>query len=314
MTENANTSQSMPAGAEGSRCGVVALIGAPNAGKSTLLNHLVGAKVSIVTHKVQTTRARVRGVALDGPAQVIFVDTPGIFSQAKRRLERAMVHAAWTSAEDADVVVLLYDAARKKVDEDTLAIVEKLKRINRPCALALNKIDRIRRDKLLELAARFDAEGVFERIFMISAETGDGVADLKHWLAERMPEGPWLYPEDQLSDLTMRLLAAEVTREKLFLNLHEELPYSLTVETDDWQEFDDGSARIEQTIYVERDAQKRIVLGRQGQMIRKVREAAQRELSEEMERPVHLFLFVKVRERWTDDPERYRDWGLEFDV
>jgi len=296
------------------RCGVVALIGAPNAGKSTLLNQLVGAKVSIVTHKVQTTRARVRGVAIAGAAQLVLVDTPGIFSRAKRRLERSMLRAAWESAEDADVVVLLYDAARREIDAETRKILDRLKEIRRPCVLALNKIDRIRRDKLLGLAARFDAEGVFERIFMISAQTGDGVADLRHHLAERMPEGPWLYPEDQLSDLPLRILAAEVTREKLFLKLHEELPYSLTVETDAWEEFADGSCRLDQTIYVEREAQKKIVLGKRGEAIRKVREAVQRDLQSELDRPVHLFLFVKVRERWTEDPERYRDLGLEFDV
>ncbi len=301
-------------GTRAGRCGVVALIGAPNAGKSTLLNRLVGAKLSIVTHKVQTTRARVRGVALEGDSQIILVDTPGIFSTPKRRLERSMVQAAWAGAEDCDLVVLLYDAARKSIDDETLKIIERLKDIGRPCVLLLNKIDRIRRDKLLELAARFDAEGLFEQIFMVSAETGDGVDHLKSFLAERMPEGPWLYPEDQLSDLPMRLLAAEVTREKLFLRLHEELPYALTVETENWEDFRDGSLRIEQTIYVERPQQRKIVLGRQGEAIRKVRELAQQELEAELERKVHLFLFVKVRERWTDDPERYLQWGLDFNV
>lgn len=296
------------------RCGVAALIGAPNAGKSTLLNQLVGAKISIVTHKVQTTRARIRGVAIEDNAQIVFVDTPGIFSRAKRRLERAMVQAAWASAEDADVVVLLYDAARKSIDDDTKTIVKRLKLIGRPCVLALNKIDRIRRDKLLALAAHFDAEGMFERIFMISAATGDGVADLRRDLAKRMPEGPWLFPEDQLSDLPMRLITAEITREKLFIMLHEELPYALTIETEAWQAFDDGSVRIDQTIYIERQQQKKIVLGRKGETIRRVREAAQRELEAALERKVHLFLFVKVRENWTDDPERYRELGLEFDV
>jgi GTP-binding protein Era len=295
------------------RCGVVALLGAPNAGKSTLLNRLVGAKVSIVTHKVQTTRGRVRGVVLDGAAQIVLVDTPGIFARTKRRLERAMVRAAWDSAEDADLVVLLYDAARKQVDSETQSIVERLKSVNRPCYLALNKIDRIPRDRLLALAAHFDAAGVFEGIFMISAETGDGVEDLRHALAHRMPEGPWLYPEDQLSDLPMRLLAAEVTREKLYLKLHQELPYSLTVESENWQGFDDGSVRVDQAIYVEREAQKGIVLGRKGETVRRVREQAQAELSQMLETPVHLFLFVKVRENWTEDPERYRDLGLEFD-
>lgn len=297
-----------------SRCGFVVLAGAPNAGKSTLLNRIVGAKLSIVTHKVQTTRTRVRGVAITDDTQLVFVDTPGIFHSAKRRLERAMVASAWNEVEGADAVVLLCDAARKEVDDDTLRIIQRLKDLKVPCVLALNKIDRIRRDKLLELAARFDAEGLFERIFMISAETGDGVDDLVAYLVERAPEGPWMFPEDQLSDLPMRLLAAEITREKLFLKMHEEVPYALTVETEDWQQFDDGSVRIQQAIYVERDAQKRIILGKQGSAIRKVREAAQRDLEDQLECKVHLFLFVKVRERWTDDPERYRDWGLDFDV
>lgn len=297
----------------GTRCGVVALIGAPNVGKSTLLNQLVGAKVSIVTHKVQTTRARIRAIAVAENAQIVFVDTPGVLLKAKRRLERAMVDAAWAGADDADVAVVVYDAARKAVDAETEEIIAHLKASRRPCVLALNKIDRVRRDKLLGLAARFDAERVFDRIFMISAKTGDGVADLRAHLAQRMPEGAWLYPEDQLSDLPMRLIAAEITREKLFLRLHDELPYSLTVETDEWREFDDGSVRIQQTIFVERQQQKRIVIGRGGEAVRQVREAAQRALEGDLGRRVHLFLFVKVRENWTDDPERYRDWGLSFD-
>jgi GTP-binding protein Era len=310
MTDDAGQDQAPGQG----RCAVVALVGAPNAGKSTLLNRLVGAKLSIVTHKVQTTRTRVRGVAIEGNAQLIFVDTPGIFATPKRRLERAMVSTAWQGADDADVVVLLYDAARKGVDDDTLKIVERLDRLSTPMVLALNKIDRIKREKLLEIAARFDKTATLERIFMISAETGDGVDDLRGYLAERAPEGPWLFPEDQLSDLPMRLIAAETTREKLFLRLHEELPYSLTVETEDWQQFDDGSVRIEQAIFVEREAQKKIALGRQGAMIRKIREAAQADLEEQLGCPVHLFLFVKVREDWTDDPERYSPWGLDFDA
>ncbi len=301
-------------GARQGRCGVVALVGAPNAGKSTLLNRMVGAKLSIVTHKVQTTRTRVRGVAVEGDSQIVFVDTPGVFTSPKRRLERAMVASAWQGADDADVVVLLYDVARKQVDEDTLRIVRRLNQLSTPIVLALNKIDRIKREKLLEIAARFDREGRFERVFMISAETGDGVDDLRGDLAKRVPAGPWLFPEEQLSDLPMRLLAAETTREKLFLRLHEELPYALTVETEDWQQFDDGSVRIEQAIYVEREAQKKIVLGRQGSAIRKVREAAQTDLAEQMGCPIHLFLFVKVREDWTDDPERYAPWGLDFNA
>ncbi|MBK1698003.1 GTPase Era [Rhodovibrio salinarum] len=296
------------------RCGVVALVGAPNAGKSTLMNRMVGAKLSIVTHKVQTTRTRVRGVAVEGDSQVVFVDTPGVFTSPKRRLERAMVASAWQGADDADVVVLLYDVARKGIDEDTLRIVRRLNDLSTPMVLALNKIDRIKREKLLEIAARFNQEGTFQQTFMISAETGDGVDDLRSYLAGQVPEGPWLFPEDQLSDLPMRLIAAEITREKLFLRLHEELPYALTVETEDWQSFDDGSVRIEQAIYVEREAQKKIALGRQGSNIRKVREAAQADLAEQLGQPVHLFLFVKVREGWTDDPERYAPWGLDFNA
>ncbi len=305
---------SAPAAGEAApRCGFVALVGAPNAGKSTLLNGLVGAKVSIVTHKVQTTRSRIRGIAIAGASQIVFVDTPGIFTP-KRRLERAMVAAAWGGAKDADEVVLLYDAARRRLDPDTRLIIDGLRERGRRAILALNKIDLIRRDKLLGLAARFDAEGVFSRIFMISATRGDGVDDLCRHLAERLPEGPWLYPEDQLSDLPERLLAAEVTREKLFLNLHQELPYALTVETEDWQDLEDGSARIEQVITVARESHKGICLGKGGRTIKAVREAAQRELEELLGRRVHLFLFVKVRENWIEDPERYRAMGLEFDV
>jgi len=294
------------------RCGFAALLGAPNAGKSTLLNALVGEKISIVTPKVQTTRSRIRGIVIEGASQIVFVDTPGIF-QPKRRLERAMVAAAWAGARDADLVVLLYDASRKRVDEDTRRILDGLKRQERRAVLALNKIDAIRRDKLLALAAAFEAEGLFERIFMISALTGDGVDDLRRYLAGLLPEGPWLYPEDQLSDLPLRLLAAEVTREKLFLKLHQELPYALTVETERWEDFKDGSVKIEQTIYLQRESQKAIVLGKGGRTIKELRAAAQGELAAMLERPVHLFLFVKVREGWIDDPERYREWGLEFD-
>jgi len=293
------------------RSGFVALLGAPNAGKSTLLNALVGQKISIVTHKVQTTRAQIRGIAIEGESQIVFVDTPGIF-QPKRRLERAMVAAAWGGAQDADLVVLLYDAGRKRIDADTRRILDGLKTQKRRAVLALNKIDTIRRDKLLALAAEFEAEGLFDRIFMISALTGDGVGDLRRYLAAEMPAGPWLYPEDQLSDLPLRLLAADVTREKLFLKLHQELPYALTVETETWQEFDDGSARIEQTIYVQRDSQKAIVLGKSGRTIKEIRGDAQAELEAMLERRVHLFLFVKVRENWLDDPARYRAWGLDF--
>ena len=295
------------------RCGFVALVGAPNAGKSTLLNALVGAKVSIVTHKVQTTRSRIRAIAVAGASQIVFVDTPGIFTP-KRRLERAMVAAAWTGAKDADEVVLLTDASRRGIDPDTRLIVDGFKARGRRAILALNKIDLVQRPALLELAARFEAEGVFSRVFMVSATTGDGVADLRRYLAEALPEGPWLYPGDQLSDQPERLLAAEITREKLFLNLHQELPYALTVETEDWKDFKDGSARIEQVITVGRDSHKGSCLGKGGRTINLVREAAQRDLEEFLGRKVHLFLFVKVRENWLEDPARYRAMDLEFDV
>ncbi len=294
------------------RCGVVALLGAPNVGKSTLLNALVGAKISIVTHKVQTTRARIRGIAIEGRSQIIFVDTPGIF-RPKRRLERAMVSAAWSGARDADEVVLIYDATRRR-EEDSALIIEGLKEAGQRAILVLNKIDRVERRKLLELAARLDAEGIFSRVFMISALTGDGVGDLLRYLAEKMPAGAWLYPEDQLSDMPQRLLAAEVTREKLFLNLHQELPYGLTVETEAWEEFKDGSVRIEQVIYVSREQHKGMCLGKGGRTIKAVRTAAQADLTAQLQRPVHLFLIVKVRENWLNDPERYRIWGLEFDA
>jgi GTP-binding protein Era len=295
------------------RCGFVALLGAPNAGKSTLLNSLVGTKVSIVTPKVQTTRARLRAIAIAGASQIVFVDTPGIF-RPKRRLERAMVAAAWSGVDDADFLVLVVDAAAKQPDSDTMRIIEGLKAQGRRAILALNKIDAIKRDTLLALAARFQAEGIFEEIFMISALTGDGVGDLLRHLAAALPEGPWLYPEDQLSDLPERLLAAEVTREKLFLDLHQELPYALTVETESWDERKDGSLRLEQTIYVQRDSQKAIVLGKGGRTIKAVREASQAELTETLGRPVHLFLFVKVRSGWLEDPARYRHWGLDFEA
>ncbi len=294
------------------RCGFVALLGAPNAGKSTLLNHLVGAKVSIVTPKVQTTRTRVLGLTIRDNAQVVFVDTPGIF-QPKRRLDRAMVAAAWAGAADADIVVLLVDA-QKGVTQDARRIVEGLEKAGRKAILALNKIDLVRRDKLLELADTLNESGVFTDIFMISATTGDGVEDLAKTFVERLPEGPWLYPEDQLSDMAERHLAAEVTREKLFLKLHQELPYALTVETEEWQDKPDGSVRIAQIIYVQRDTQKSIVLGKGGQMIKSVGAAARADLEEMMGCRVHLFLFVKVREKWGDDPDRYRDWGLDFDA
>lgn len=295
------------------RCGYVAILGAPNAGKSTLLNRLVGTKVSIVSPKVQTTRTRVIGIAMVGATQVIFIDTPGIFAP-KRRLERAMVHAAWSGAADADLVVLVVDAARKTIGEDALAIVEGLKKAGRKAILALNKIDLVKREKLLALVAELDKHGIFTDVFMISAETGDGVDDLMAALSSRLPEGPWLFPEDQISDMPMRLIAAEVTREHLFRQLHDELPYSIAVESESWEEFKDGSVKITQVIYVQRDSQKPIVLGQGGRRIKSIREAAQRELEAMLGRRVHLFLHVKVKEDWPEDRERYRDLGLEYDV
>ena len=293
------------------RCGVVALAGAPNAGKSTLVNSLVGAKVSIVTRKVQTTRMRLRAIAKHGETQIVFMDMPGIFSP-KRRLERAMVAAAWTGVHDADVVVVVFDAGRRAIDRDTRLILDGLKKKRRRAVLALNKIDLIKRERLLRLAAQFEEEGIFDRIFMISALQGDGVGDLMADLERRMPEGPWLFPEDQLSDLPLRHMAAEATREKLFLRLHQELPYALTVETDAWEEFKNGSVKIEQTIYVQRPTQKAIVLGKRGQQIKQIREETQKELEEMLGQRVHLFLFVKVRENWIEDPERYQSLGLDF--
>ncbi|MBZ6076908.1 GTPase Era [Microvirga puerhi] len=292
------------------KAGFVALIGAPNAGKSTLLNALVGSKVSIVSRKVQTTRALVRGIAIEGEAQIVFVDTPGIF-KPKRRLDRAMVTSAWGGAGDADAVALLLDA-RKGVDEDADAILEKLPELKQPKVLILNKIDLIERSKLLELASSLNARVNFAHTFMISALNGDGIDRLKTELARMMPEGPWLYPEDQISDAPLRMLAAEITREKIYERLHEELPYQSTVETDQWQQRPDGSVRIEQTIFVERDSQRKIVLGKGGQTIKAIGQAARKEIAEIAEAPVHLFLFVKVRENWGDDPERYREMGLEF--
>ena len=293
------------------RCGFVALVGAPNAGKSTLLNTLVGQKLSIVSPKVQTTRRRVLGIATVGASQVVFVDTPGIFAP-RRRLDRAMVAAAWQGAGDADLLVVLVDAASGKVDDDSAGLIARLKEEGRTAILALNKVDLIRRDKLLALAARLNESGVFSDTFMISALTGDGVGDLLRILAERVPAGPWHFPEDQLTDLPMRLLAAEITREKLFTQLYQELPYSSTVETEVWEEFRNGSLRLTQVIYVERESQRAIVIGKGGSRLRALGESSRKELEEMMERRVHLKLFVKVREDWTDDPERYREMGLDF--
>lgn len=299
--------------------GFVALIGAPNSGKSTLLNALVGTKVSIVSRKVQTTRARVLGIALEGKAQIVFVDTPGIFAPRKR-LDRAMIAAAWQGADDADLVALLVDAYAnvRTIDRDTEAIIAKLKPSGRKAAgrkavLVLNKVDLVNPPQLLGLADRLNREGVFTDIFMISALTGDGVADLRRHFAKSMPESPWLYPEDQISDMPDRLLAAELVREQLFEQLHQELPYALTVETEAWEERKDGSVKIDATIFVQRDNQRAIVLGKGGERIKAVGAGARKGLEALFERRVHLFLFVKVREKWQDDPERYRAMGLEWE-
>jgi len=294
------------------RCGYVAIIGAPNAGKSTLLNLLAGTKLSIVSPKVQTTRSRVLGIRIEGDAQVVFVDTPGIF-QPRRRLDRAMVHAAWEGAGDADLVLLLIDAERG-IDADADRILANLRDGGRKVVVALNKVDLVRRSNLLELAAKLNETGVVTDIFMISALTGDGVSDLLDHLAKRLPYGPWLFPEDQLSDVPMRQLAAEITREKLFLQLHQELPYAATVETETWEEFDNGDVRIGQVVFVQREGQRAIILGKGGRQIRAIGEAARTELQELLERKVHLFLHVKVREQWTEDPERYRAMGLDHKV
>ncbi|WP_068118048.1 GTPase Era [Tropicimonas marinistellae] len=294
------------------RCGFVALIGEPNAGKSTLMNHMVGAKVSIVTHKVQTTRARIRGVAIEGDAQIVFVDTPGLF-RPRRRLDRAMVAAAWGGAADADLVVLLIEAHRGLTD-GVRAIVEALNERGgtQPVALAINKIDKVKSETLLALTQEMNDAYPFQQTFLISAEKGYGVQDLRNWLAESLPGGPWLYPEDQIADLPMRMIAAEMTREKLTLRLHQELPYQLTVETENWEERKDGSARIDQVIYVARDGHKGIVLGKKGETIKAVSQAARAELEEFLDRKIHLFLQVKVRPGWLEEAERYSEMGLDF--
>ena len=294
------------------RAGFVALIGEPNAGKSTLLNRMVGAKVSIVTHKVQTTRARIRGIAVHGASQVVFVDTPGIF-RPRRRLDRSMVAAAWGGAADADIVVLLIEAHRGLTD-GVRSILDALrdKAGKAPVALAINKIDRVKAEQLLALSADMNAAYPFAKTFMISAERGHGTGDLMDWLAAEVPPGPWLYPEDQIADLPMRMIAAEITREKLTLRLHEEIPYQLTVETESWEERDDGSARIDQVVYVSRDGHKGIVLGKGGETIKAVSRSAREELTEFMGRPVHLFLRVALRENWLEESERYTEMGLDF--
>ena len=307
------------------KCGFIAVIGAPNAGKSSLVNALVGAKVSIVTHKVQTTRARIRGVAIDGETQLVFIDTPGIFAP-RRRLDRAMVAAAWEGLDGADAILLIIDApaylagsgagkadaASKRAAADTDAILAALKAKGAKAILVLNKIDKIARASLLSLVKTLNEEGVFEETFLISALTGDGVRDLKAHLSSHMPEGPWMYPEDQLSDISDRLMAAEVTREKLYLRLHEEVPYEATVETESWERTKKGELRIEQTIYVARDGQKGIVLGKAGQTLKAIGAAAREELAEILGEPVHLFLHVKVRENWAEEVARYRQIGLDI--
>lgn len=295
-----------------SKAGFVALIGEPNAGKSTLLNRMVGAKVSIVTHKVQTTRARIRGVAIEGESQIVFVDTPGLF-QPRRRLDRAMVAAAWGGAADADIVVMMIEAHRG-ITDGVKRILEGLEEIaqGRKVALAINKIDRVEVPKLLALTKELNEAYQFSDTFMISAEKGHGVDDLRAWLASELPEGPWLYPEDQIADLPMRMIAAEMTREKLTLRLHQELPYQLTVETEKWEERKDGSARIDQVVYVARDGHKGILLGKKGETIKAVGQASRAELEEFLGRRVHLFLQVKVRPNWLEEAERYSEMGLEF--
>jgi GTP-binding protein Era len=310
MTEEDNITGLPEAPTTPTRSGFVALIGATNAGKSTLLNRLVGAKVSIVSHKVQTTRAIVRGIAIHDRTQIVFMDTPGIF-KPRRRLDRAMVTSAWGGAKDADLIVMLVDSERG-LRGDAETILQGLKDVYQPKILVLNKIDQVKREDLLKLASAANEIVSFEDTFMISATTGSGCDDLIAHLAAKLPEGPWYYPEDQISDLPMRQLAAEITREKLFLRLHQELPYSSHVETEQWEERKDGSVRIEQVIYVERDSQKKIALGKGGEAIKSISTASRKELSEILDQPVHLFLFVKVRENWGDDPERFREMGLEF--
>ena len=295
-----------------SHCGFVALIGAPNAGKSTLTNNFVGSKVSIVSPKVQTTRTLIRGIGIYENSQIIFLDTPGIF-KPRRRLDRAMVASAWGSVADADIVVLLVDA-RKGIDDEVRAIIEKLNESRLKAVLVLNKIDLVKKEKLLELSAELNKAADFTETFMISAVKGDGLDDFYHYLASHLPESPWYYPEEQMSDMPLKLLAAEIVREKIFLFLQDELPYAVTVEPELWQRREDNSVRAEMTIYVQREGQMIIVLGKGGSMIKKIGQAARREMENMLEERIHLFLFVKVRENWIDDPARYRDWGLNFNA
>ena len=295
------------------RAGFVTLLGAPNAGKSTLMNAIVGQKISIVTPKVQTTRSRVRGIAMSGDSQIIFVDTPGIF-KPKRRLDRAMVSAAWQGADDADLLLLLHDCARKKIDDDTLAIVKQLKESGRKVSLVLNKIDLVSPEQLLNRTKEMSDLMDFERVFMVSAHTENGLDDLLGWLASQMPQSPYLFDPDDLSDLPMRLMAAEVMREKLFLNLHQELPYQLTVETDSWTDREDGSVEIHLTIFVMREGHRGIVLGKGGQTLKRVGSQARHELQDIFERRVHLISHVKYRKDWMDDKARYSEWDLDFEA
>lgn len=302
MTDNTQT-----------RSGFVALIGPPNAGKSTMMNQMVGQKVSIVTPKVQTTRSRIRGIAMKGTSQMVFVDTPGIFTP-KRRLDRAMVHAAWQGADDGDVLLLLHDCARNVIDDDTLAILAKIKEQKLTVSLVLNKTDLATPEKLLTRTKALSDEYEFEKIFMVSAEYGHGVEDVKSWLAEKMPISPYLFDPEDLSDLPQRLLAAEILREKLFLNLHQELPYQMTVETDSWEEKKDGSAEIRVSVYVSREGHRGIVLGKGGQTLRRIGQSARLELEEALDRRIHLLTHVKYRKDWMDDKDRYTDWDLNFDA
>ena len=309
MTDNLQENN----GLRPTRAGFVALIGAPNAGKSTLMNAMVGHKVSIVTPKVQTTRSRVRGIAMHDKTQIIFVDTPGIFTP-KRRLDRAMVSAAWQGAEDGDVLLLLHDCARKKIDADTLSIIETLKKSGARASLILNKTDLTQAEHYLSRTRELSELYDFEKIFMISAETGEGVEDVKNWLAEQMPQSPYLFDPDDLSDLPMRLMAAEIMREKLFLNLHQELPYQMTVECESWEERTDGSAEIKLVVFVAREGHRGIVLGKGGQTIKRIGQAARRELEEIFDQRIHLISFVKHKKDWMDDKDRYRDWDLDFNA
>lgn len=310
MTDN-HDDESERTPATEKRCGFIAVIGAPNAGKSTLVNRMVGGKVTIVSRKVQTTRTPLRGITVVGDTQLVFIDTPGIF-EPKRRLDRAMVDAALGGAKSGDVVVFVIDAAQG-LDDSIAQIKNKISQITAPLVIVLNKIDRVRdKQKLLEQIQELTDDGRTDQVFMISAENGDGVDDLKAYLAKKAPVGPWHFPEDDMSDAPLRVLASEITREKIYHYLHQELPYATTVETTDWKDFKDGSVRIEQTIYVERDGQKSIVLGKGGQTVKKISSAARAELTDLFERKVHLFVFVKVRENWGSDPERYREMGLEF--